>query len=65
MTEIKNTSDVRQAVHTVNGVVFIPPGKTRKLELTDPGKAFVERSEVLVVVEAKPKAPKAKGKSEG
>lgn len=58
--KIKNTSKERQSVHTVDGVVFIHPGKTRDVELSEPGKKLIETSEVLKEV-GKP-APKAAGK---
>ncbi len=45
--KIKNTSDVRQAVHTTTGVVFIHPGKTRDVELTEAGEKFVNASSDL------------------
>lgn len=58
--KIKNTSKERQSVQTVDGVVFIPPGKTRDLELSEPGKKLIGTSEHLKDV-SKP-APKADAK---
>ena len=42
-----NTSDERQAVHTTAGVVFIHPGKTRDVELSEAGEKLVSASDVL------------------
>lgn len=49
MTKITNTSDVKQAVHTTSGVVFIHPGKDRDVELTAEGMKFAEATEGLKI----------------
>ena len=45
--KIRNTSDERQAVHTTTGVVFIHPGKTRDVELSEAGEKLVLASSHL------------------
>ena len=45
--KVTNTSDERQAVHTTAGVVFIHPGKTRDVELSEAGEKLVSASDVL------------------
>lgn len=45
--KIRNTSDERQAVHTTTGVVFIHPGKTRDVELSEAGEKLVLASSDL------------------
>lgn len=42
--KVRNTSDVRQAVHTTTGVVFIHPGKTWDVDLTEEGLKLVQAS---------------------
>lgn len=49
MTKITNTSDVKQAVHTTSGVVFIHPGKDRDVELTAEGMKFAEANDGLKI----------------
>lgn len=49
MTKITNTSEVKQAVHTTRGVVFIHPGKDRDVELTPEGMKFAEVNEGLKI----------------
>ncbi len=45
--KIRNISDERQAVHTTTGVVFIHPGKTRDVELSEAGEKLVLASSDL------------------
>ncbi|UNK39378.1 hypothetical protein MNR02_06635 [Shinella sp. H4-D48] len=45
--KVTNNSDERQAVHTTAGVVFIHPGKTRDVELSEAGEKLVSASDVL------------------
>lgn len=47
MVKITNKSDIKQPVHTVAGVVFIHPGQSRDVELSEPGEKLVEKSDVL------------------
>lgn len=47
MVKITNKSDIKQPVHTVAGVVFIHPGHSRDVELSEPGAKLVEKSDVL------------------
>lgn len=49
MTKITNTSDVKQAVHTTSGVVFIHPDKDRDVDLTAEGMKFAEATECLKI----------------
>ncbi len=49
MTKITNTSDVKQAVHTTSGVIFIHPGKDRDVELTPEGQKFAEATDGLKI----------------
>ncbi|MFN3833389.1 MAG: hypothetical protein ACK4SQ_14280 [Allorhizobium sp.] len=49
MTKITNTSDVKQAVHTTSGVIFIHPGKDRDVELTPEGMKVAEATEGLKI----------------
>ena len=49
MTKITNTSDVKQAVHTTTGVVFIHPGKDRDVDLTAEGMKFAEATDGLKI----------------
>lgn len=58
MAKVTNTSDIRQMVHTKSGVVKLPAGKTRELDLTEYGRKLVDASPVLSV--AKPRRRKAK-----
>lgn len=47
MVKITNKSDIKQPVHTVAGVVFIHPGHSRDVELSEPGEKLVEKSDTL------------------
>lgn len=47
--KVTNTSDERQAVHTKVGVIFIHPGKSRDVDLTDAGGKLVEASAGLTI----------------
>lgn len=60
--KVTNTSDERQAVHTTAGVVFIHPGKTRDVELSEAGEKIVSASNFLDtgVKQARNRAQKAK-----
>ena len=49
MTKITNTSDVKQAVHTTSGVVFIHAGRDRDVELTAEGMKFAEATEGIKI----------------
>lgn len=47
MIKITNKSEIKQPVHTVAGVVYIQPGQSRDVELSEPGAKLVEKSDVL------------------
>ena len=49
MQTITNNSAAMQGVHTVRGVVFIRPGQSRTVELTEPGLKFAKRLAFLSV----------------
>ncbi|RRV49577.1 hypothetical protein [Pseudomonas sp. p106] len=54
--KVTNNSKAPQGVHTVNGVVFLLPGQSRDLELTEPGHKQASRLDFLKVSGAAPKA---------
>ncbi|MBG6211684.1 hypothetical protein IWQ49_006375 [Labrenzia sp. EL_126] len=49
MTRITNNSEIRQMVHTASGVVQIPAGKTRDIDLSVYGRKLVDESDVLAI----------------
>lgn len=59
MAKLTNTSGVKQAVHTTNGVVFIHPGQTREVELSEVGAKLVEASDAFK--SPRKRSQKAKG----
>lgn len=50
--EITNTSDAPQGVHTETGVMFVNPGKTRTLDVTDDYLPRLKRLPFLTVAGA-------------
>jgi hypothetical protein len=47
--KVTNKGKERQGVHTASGVVFIHPGKSRDVELTDAGEKLVRASQDLSI----------------
>lgn len=47
--KVTNNSGERQAVHTKAGVIFIHPGKSRDVDLTDAGEKLVEEAPGLTI----------------
>ncbi len=61
MHSVTNNSKAPQGVHTVSGVVFVRPGMTRPVELSETGLALASRLPFLTVeggpVQDKPSEP--------
>ena len=51
MQKITNNSKAPQGLHTKSGVVFIHPGKSRDLDLSEEGLKFAKRLPFLTVDE--------------
>ncbi|MCD1264538.1 hypothetical protein B5M44_24020 [Shinella sumterensis] len=47
--KVTNKGKERQGVHTTSGVVFIHPGKSRDVELTEAGEKLVRASQDLSI----------------
>ncbi|MGU0809241.1 hypothetical protein ACSEQ5_14815 [Pseudomonas aeruginosa] len=54
--KVTNNSKALQGVHTATGVVFVAPGESREVELTEAGHKLASRLGFLEVSGAAPKA---------
>lgn len=54
--KVTNSSKAPQGVHTATGVVFVAPGESRDVELTEAGHKLASRLDFLKVSGAAPKA---------
>lgn len=54
--KVTNNSKAPQGVHTATGVVFVAPGESREVELTEAGHKLASRLGFLKVSGAAPKA---------
>lgn len=54
--KVTNNSKAPQGVHTATGVVFVGPGESREVELTEQGHKLASRLSFLKVSGAAPKA---------
>lgn len=53
--KVTNNSKAPQGVHTASGVVFLTPGESREVELTEQGHKLASRLDFLKVSGAAPK----------
>jgi hypothetical protein len=54
--KVTNNSKAPQGVHTATGVVFLTPGESREVELTEQGHKLASRLDFLKVSGSAPKA---------
>lgn len=54
--KVTNNSKAPQGVHTATGVVFVGPGESREVELSESGHKLASRLDFLKVSGAAPKA---------
>ncbi|MFF3704699.1 hypothetical protein [Pseudomonas qingdaonensis] len=54
--KVTNNSKAPQGVHTATGVVFVGPGESREVDLTEQGHKLASRLDFLKVSGAAPKA---------
>ncbi|MFJ4385490.1 hypothetical protein ACIP02_14215 [Pseudomonas sp. NPDC089408] len=54
--KVTNNSKAPQGVHTASGVVFLTPGESREVELTEQGHKLASRLDFLKVSGTAPKA---------
>ena len=54
--KVTNNSKAPQGVHTATGVVFVGPGESREVELTEAGHKLASRLDFLKVSGTAPKA---------
>ena len=47
--KVTNKGEERQGIHTTSGVIFLHPGKSRDVELTEAGKKLVRASQDLSI----------------
>lgn len=62
--KVTNNSKAPQGVHTATGVVFVGPGESREVELTEQGHKLASRLTFLQVSGAAPKAAESEGDKE-
>lgn len=62
--KVTNNSKAPQGVHTATGVVFVGPGESREVELTEQGHRLASRLGFLKVSGTAPKATEGEGDKE-